>query len=537
MKTYKFRVLIIAIIMVFFAKWSFIYAADNNPKGYTCNVTLTPDKTSVKPGEDITYELKVSNINAGNGIIIADFYVSYDSQNFDCKVRSYDEDKWLINGALNGKYTMSTYGAQPTNEEQVIAKIIFTPKTGITNNTYQTQVTNISFTTIDDSIITLNDITQNIKVESKQEIDKNYSCNMSFIPNKTSVKPGEAMSYDLKVTNINAGNGLKKIELNAGNFDSTKFECTVSNYDENKWLLTNSEGNIVIVPKNSQAWKTDETLAKISYTPKSGVTANTYQVPITNIKATTDDNSIITLKDTSLNIKVDAEQVIDKNYTCNMTLTPDKTTVKPGEDITFDLKVSNINAGNGLNKIELFLGNYNSNLFDCKVSNYDENKWIITSTEGNIVITQKNSQAWTSDEILAKIIYTPKNDIVANTYQIPITNIIATTDDNTKLTMNDMNLSINVENSNQVPSGNNKPGESPNSNTDTNGETTKGTTGGESTVSNIEKVSENSNEDKKSKDIVLPYTGKVGIIATIVVIITLISVSSGFYIKYKQLNI
>jgi len=537
MKTYKFRVLIIAIIMILFATWNYIYAADNNPNGYTCNVTLTPDKTSVKPGEDITYELKVSNINAGNGLTIADFYVSYDSQYFDCKVRSYDEDKWLINGALNGKYTMSTYGAQPTNEEQVIAKIIFTPKTGITNNTYQTQVTNISFTTIDDSIITLNDITLNIKVDSEQVIEKNYSCNMSFLPNKTSVKPSETISYDLKVTNINAGNGLKKIELNAGNFDSTKFECTVSNYDENKWLLTNSEGNIVIVPKNSQAWKTDETLAKISYTPKSGVTANTYQVPITNIKATTDDNSIITLKDTSLNIKVDAEQVIDKNYTCNMTLTPDKTAVKPGEDIAFDLKISNINAGNGLNKIELFLGNYDPNIFDCKIINYDENKWNITTAEGNVVITPKNSQAWTSDEILAKIVYTSKSGVVPNTYQTQITNISATSDDNTKLTMKDVTLSIKVQDSNQVPSGDNNSGETPNSNTDTNGETNKGTTGGESTVSNIEKVSENSNENKKSKGIVLPYTGKLGIIASIVIITTLISVSTGFYIKYKQLNI
>lgn len=171
MRTSIFKIFKIAIVLIFFMTGNYIYAAtDNNQKGYTCNLTFTPDKTVVKPGESITYDMKVSNINAGNGIVIADFYVSYDSELFDCKVRSYDEDKWLINGAINGKYTMSTYGAQPTKEDQVIAKIILTPKTGVTNNTYPIKITNITFTTDekDDGKITLTDATLNIIVTSPQ---------------------------------------------------------------------------------------------------------------------------------------------------------------------------------------------------------------------------------------------------------------------------------------------------------------------------------------------------------------------------------
>ena len=378
-------------------------------------------------------------------------------------------------------------------------------------------------TTDDDSIFTLNDLTLNIKVESEQTKEKNYSCNVIFTPDKTSVKPGESITYDLKLSNINAGNGIKIFEFYVGNYDTSKFECKVNNYNEDKWSIRNTEGYISISSNNSEAWKSDEILAKIIYTPKSGVTANTYQVPITKIKATTEDSSIITLKDTSLNIRVDDEQVIDKNYSCNISFTPDKTTVKPGENLSYDLKVLDINAGNGIKKVEFYLGNYDPNIFDCSVSNYDENKWNITASEGNIVITSKTSQPWTSDEILAKIIYTPKNGVTANTYQTQITNIGATTADNTKLTMKDVNLGIKVENSNQAISedipGDNKSEEA--------------SKGNESSVINTD----NTNSSKNNKAMVLPNTGKVGIIAIIVSSITLVLASTGFYFKYKKINI
>ena len=521
MKAYILRIFIIVIAVSFFVTEFYVYAADNNPNGYTCNVTLTSDKTSVKQGENITYELKVSNINAGNGLKMIEFYTGdYDSNMFECKVRNYNEDKWsLINN--EGYISITSNDSEPWKTNETIAKIIYTPKGGASNNTYQTNITNISATTDDNSKFSIENITLNIKVESEQIIEKNYSCTASFTPNKTSVKPGESITYDLKVSNINAGNGLKMFELYLDNYDTSKFECKVNNYNEEKWSIINTDGYILISLNNSEAWKTDEILAKITYTPKSGVTANTYQAQITNIKATTDDNSIISLKDTSLNIKVDNEQVIDKNYTCNMTFIPDKNIVKPGEDIAFELKVSNINAGNGLNKIELFLGNYDSNVFECKVSNYDENKWIITSSEGNIVIAPKNSQAWISDEILAKIVYTPKSGIIANTYKTQITNISATTADNTKLRMKDVTLSIIVANSNQVPS-------------EDNSNATKRTTGGESLVSNVDKTSDSSNDDKSTD---LPYTGTISIIVIIATIIAFASASTGFYIKYKKFNI
>lgn len=528
MKLNIIKTIMVAIIMVVFTMVTCVYAADNNPNGYTCNITLTPDKTSVKPGEDITYELTVSDINAGNGLKLVEFYVgNYDSNTFECKVRNYNEDKWsLINN--EGYITITSTDSEAWKTNEKIAKIIYTPKSGVSNNTYQAGISNISVTTEDSSKISLEDLTLNIKVESEQIIDNNYSCNLTFTPDKTSVKPGESITYNLKVSNINAGNGLKMLEFYIGNYDTNKFECKVNNYNEDKWSIRNTEGYISISSNNSEAWKTDEILAKIIYTPKSGVSANTYQTKITNIKATTDDDTIITLNDTNLNIKVDSEQTIDKNYSCSITVTPDKTSVIPGEDLTFDLKVSNINAGNGLKNVEFYLGNFDQNIFDCKVSNYDENKWNISSSEGKIVIVPKNSQPWTSEEILAKIIYTPKSDVIANTYQTKITNISATTDDNTELTMEDINLNIKVELSNNANSEDN-PSNQNNNNQNTSSDKQNETS--ESTVQNTDEKSDSKNS------MILPYTGKIGIFTITLSIVTLISASTLFYIKYKKINI
>ena len=524
MKLNIIKTIMVALIMVVFTMVTCVYAADNNPNGYTCNITLTPDKTSVKPGEDITYELTVSDINAGNGLKMVEFYVgNYDSNTFECKVRNYNEDKWsLINN--EGYITIASTDSEAWTTNEKIAKIIYTPKSGVSNNTYQAGISNISVTTDDSSKISLEDLTLNIKVESEQIIDNNYSCNLTFTPDKTSVKPGESITYNLEVSNINAGNGLKMLEFYVGNYDTSKFECKVNNYNENKWSIRNTEGYISISSNNSEAWKTDEILAKLIYMPKSGVTANTYQAKIINIKATTDDNNVITLNDTTLNIKVDAEQqTVDKNYSCSITVTPDKTSVISGEDLTYDLKVSNINAGNGLKNIEFYLENYDPNVFDCKIINYDESKWTISNSGGNIVITSKNSQPWTNEEILAKIIYTPKSDTIANTYQTKITNISATTDDNTKLTMEDINLNIKVELSNNASSEDNPSNQ--NASSDENNKTSESTT-------------QNTDEKSNSKNsMILPYTGKLGIFTGILSIVIFISASTLFYIKYKKYNI
>lgn len=400
---------------------------------------------------------------------------------------------------------------------------------------------------------------------------KGYTCSATLTANKTSVKPGEDITYDLKVSNINAGNGLKMVNFYIGNYDSSKFDCKVRNYDEDKWSIINSEGYITITSNNTEAWKTNENLAKIIYTPKTGIVDNTYQEKITNIKATTDDDSVINLSDITLNIKVESNPNTgdnpDTNYSCSLTLTPDKTSVEPGKDITYELKVSNINAGDGLKKFEFSVGNYDSSKFDCKVSNYNENKWNITNSGGNVTITPKSSSNWKNDEVLAKITYTPKSGLTNNTYQNKITNIKATTADNSTIKLTDTTLNIIVASSQTSQGGNSGTNTSSGGNTTgtgtQSGENSSGTgtqsgentsgTGTQSTgntngsVSNADTISKDKSngttsksikeEKSNSNDKVLPYSGDRETIFILSGIAILVSLSIFFFIKYKKVNL
>ena len=442
----------------------------------------------------------------------------------------------------------------------------------------------------------------------------NYTCNITAISDKTSVKPGEDITYNLKVSNINAGNGLKMVEFYIGNYDSSKFDCKIRNYNEDKWSLVNREGYITITSNNSEAWKTDEILAKIVFTPRTGLTNGTYQTKITNIKSTAADDSLMTLNDLTLNIKVESSQSTSggtsgespsggstgNSYSCNFSFIPDKTSVKPTEDITYNVKVSNVNAGNGLKMVEFYIGNYDSSKFDCKVRNYNEDKWSLVNREGYITISSNNSEAWKSDETIANIIYTPKNGLENGTYQTKITNIKATTADNSKITLIDTTLNIKVESS-QSTSGGTSGGSSSggetssggtSGGTSTGGETSSGGTSGGSTsdgnifdgaategeksnggtsnstisdgsVSGTEttmgdkskastideatkesetsskKVSSIKNTTKKTsnKSKSLPYSGDTETVLIFSGIVALISLSVWYFVRYKKLNI
>ena len=286
MKTFFLKTIILVIVFIAIITRGYVFAADdnNNPNGYTCNISFTPDKASVKPGEDITYEVKVSNINAGNGIKMVELYLgNYDSNLFECKIRNYNEDKWTLSN-VSERVTISENAIGSWNTDETLMKIIYTPKTGVPDNTYQISVSNIVITAEDESLISMNDTNLNVKVETPNQTandpiggtpSNNYSCKVDFAPDKTSVKPEESITYNLKVSDINAGNGIKNIEFNAGNYNANVFECIVRNYDESKWSITAQNGTISISSNNSQPWKSDEVLAQIVYTPKKGIAANT----------------------------------------------------------------------------------------------------------------------------------------------------------------------------------------------------------------------------------------------------------------------
>ena len=392
------------------------------------------------------------------------------------------------------------------------------------------------------------------------------ACTVSYLADKTSIKPGEDITFEVKVSNIIASSGIKMVELYVGDYDTTKFECKIRNYNEDTWSLVNKDGYITISSNDSEVWKTDEVLLKLIYTPKDGISSNIYNVNISNIRITTGDDAVH-IKDAVNSLPIRVE--IEKNYSCKFNFIPDKTSVKPGEEIAFDAKVSNINAGNGLKMVEFYLGNYDSTKFECKISNYNEDKWSMVNKDGYITITSNNSEPWKTDEILAKIIYTPKTGLADNTYQTKITNIKATTDDETSITMADTNLNIKVETP-QNPSGGTtggdtqggtqggtSQGEGTPSGSTTDGSTQNNGTAGESTsdgstsgtdtageststtgTSSESKSSSTKSTEKESDNkTVLPYSGDSETLMIILGIVLFTATSALFYIRYKKFDI
>ncbi len=150
------------------------YNSDNNNvetptitttnSNYSCDLSINASKESIKPGESIEYELTVSNMNAGNGIKAFETYINYDSNLFDCTVKSNEESNWSKAGFLEGYLTMIK-NENVNAEDQVIAKIVFTAKANVTKNSYKVNFEKIKFTSEDDQVFGAGDSEINIQVD------------------------------------------------------------------------------------------------------------------------------------------------------------------------------------------------------------------------------------------------------------------------------------------------------------------------------------------------------------------------------------
>ena len=125
----------------------FLYATNVNAADYTCNIETIKDKTNIKPGESITYQIKATNINAGQGITMFQTTLVFDSNKFEYKVAGDDSGKWSIMVNTNNELVMNVADPSTANAiDQVIAKITFTAKSSVLAGTYQAKLSNIKFT-------------------------------------------------------------------------------------------------------------------------------------------------------------------------------------------------------------------------------------------------------------------------------------------------------------------------------------------------------------------------------------------------------
>ncbi|MBR3134556.1 MAG: hypothetical protein IKG56_03755 [Clostridia bacterium] len=117
----------------------------------TCDLELVGNKTELKNGETITFEVKASNIEAGNGIVMFESLLDYDSSIINCEIETDDTMEWDKLGLVDKYVTLMRKDLQPSSENQTIAKITISAKENATKGQQTIKLKNVKFTTDNDS--------------------------------------------------------------------------------------------------------------------------------------------------------------------------------------------------------------------------------------------------------------------------------------------------------------------------------------------------------------------------------------------------
>ena len=159
MKT-KMITLLTILTMVISMMGTSVYAADNSFKA-----SVTPSTTTLKPGEEVTITVKVSDINMGeNGINTLEGKIKYDTNVFESvkasDVQSFNNWSTTYNdetSSLNGKFLAVNLSAGTKDDTQILS-VKFKVKADIKETTT---------TQIDFEDITSNDGTDLVNVGTK----------------------------------------------------------------------------------------------------------------------------------------------------------------------------------------------------------------------------------------------------------------------------------------------------------------------------------------------------------------------------------
>lgn len=144
-----------------------VYAADTN---YSCDINIEGSKNTLKQGETETYEIKVSNINAEDGIILFNAEIVYDKDAFEYKFESGDE--WNLNGIVENIVTVSRKDLLPNSQNQVVGKIILKAKSDAKDGNYSIGLKKIKFTMEGDKSFQVEDKSKKIEIKKDSSAEK-----------------------------------------------------------------------------------------------------------------------------------------------------------------------------------------------------------------------------------------------------------------------------------------------------------------------------------------------------------------------------
>lgn len=227
------------------------------------------------------------------------------------------------------------------------------------------------------------------------------------------------------------------------------------------------------------------------------------------------------------------------DYSCKVSLLVNNNgQVKKGESITILVKVTDIQAGEGIAACDTRL-EYNSDVFECTVNG--EGEWgALGAGDGTFVFSRNLPEAISTDQTIAKIVLKAKTDAPIGKQTFKLTKMEFSTE-NEKFTVADVSTSITIadntgssdnnnnNNNNDNNNGSNGSGSSENGSTG-NGSNGNGSTGNGSTGTETKNPSTINNPSSSNN--VIPKTGLTDVLIVGAIIGTIVAVV--FYIRYKK---
>ena len=136
-----------------------------NADTQTCDIELVGNNTELKRGGTITFEVKASNIEAGNGIVMFESLLDYDSNSINCEIETDDTMEWDKLGLVDKYVTLMRKDLQPSAEDQTIAKITISAKENAATGQQTVKLKNVKLTTDNDSFFYSSDKSISIKIK------------------------------------------------------------------------------------------------------------------------------------------------------------------------------------------------------------------------------------------------------------------------------------------------------------------------------------------------------------------------------------
>ena len=228
--------IILIIITIFIILISETYATDGSI--YQCNLSITGNKTQLKAGESITYDINVTDIQAGSGIITFKALIEYNSNIFNCNVISADESKWTKVGFVENLLMMTRADLEPNAENQTIAKVIFTAKSNATIGDVPLKFSQIVFGMENDKSFQIPDVRLTIPIVADAPTGDGDSTDNNEIGNN---EIGNNEIGNNEIGNNEIGNN--EIDNNNQISDDNNHETNDGN-NNNIVIQENNEGNI-----------------------------------------------------------------------------------------------------------------------------------------------------------------------------------------------------------------------------------------------------------------------------------------------------